>query len=128
MAVVPVLSRIRPALPDAALAIMGFASKLLSLLNLGLSQSSAQIFGGIALSAFSEYTMPAIRSMLSKLVDADERGKAFSFLGVLQVFISSLSYILYKSFFTCICRTCASSSDRSFSPPCIAAHFPSLPD
>lgn len=86
MAAVAVLSRVRTAaLNDVVLAIMGFMSKLIFLLNLGLSQSSAQVFAGIALSAFSEYTMPAIRSMLSKLVDKDERGKAFSFLGVLQV-------------------------------------------
>lgn len=101
MAVVPLLSRVRPALPDAALGIAGFVSKLLSLLNLGLSQTSTQIFAGIALSAFSEYTMPAIRSMLSKQVDEDERGKAFSFLGVIQnvcQFVGSLVFpAVYRS-------------------------------
>lgn len=97
MAVVPLLSRVPSSLPDAGLAVMGFASKLFSLLNLGLSQSSSQVFGGIALSAFSEYTMPAIRSMLSKLVDEDERGKAFSFLGVLQNVCQFIGSILFPA-------------------------------
>lgn len=101
IAVVPLMSRARFSLPDAGLAISGFLSKLLTLVNLGLSGSSAQVFGGIALSAFSEFTMPGIRSMLSKLVDSDERGKAFSFLGLLQnvcQFIGSLIFpAVYRS-------------------------------
>jgi PCFT/HCP family folate transporter-like MFS transporter 1/3 len=104
MAVVPVLSRIRPQLPDAVLAVMGFTSKFLMLINLGLSQSTTQVFIGIALSSFSEYTMPAIRSMLSKLVDEDERGKAFSLLGVMQnlcQFTGSLIFpAIYRSTIT----------------------------
>lgn len=95
IAVVPVMSHMRHSLPDAGLAVCGFVSKLLSLVNLALSQSSGQVFGGIALSVFSEYPMPAIRSMLSKLVDQDERGKAFSLLGLLQnvcQFVGSLLF------------------------------------
>ena len=97
MSVAPLLSRTR--LPDAGLALLGFASKLLFLLNLSLSRSTTQLYVGVALAAFSEFTMPAIRSMLSKLVEADERGKAFAFLGLLQNVCSFAGSIAFPSLY-----------------------------
>jgi MFS family permease len=56
----------------------------LGLIVLGVAQSTELVFLCILFFLFSEYTMPSLRSMLSKTVDINEKGKAFAFLASLQ--------------------------------------------
>ena len=104
--ILPLIYRLIPRTQDNLIASLGFASKGIGLFNLGLARSSSQVFLGVAFFSLSEYTMPSIRSMLSKLVDEDERGKAYSFLGLLQSltsfsgsFIFPSLYVYCQSFF-----------------------------
>lgn len=98
--ILPIIYHRKPNTPDKVIAGLGFASKGLGLLNLGFAKTSEQVFVGIALFAFAEYTMPAVRSMLSKAITVDERGKAFSFLGFLSNISSFTGSLLFPSIYT----------------------------
>jgi hypothetical protein len=51
---------------------------------IGFANNTILMFSSIILLIFSEYPLPAIRSLLSKLVAIDEKGKVFAFLSSLQ--------------------------------------------
>lgn len=76
--------------PDALVAALGFLSKFTGLLTLGLAQSPLHLYYSIGCFTFSEYVMPPIRSLFSKLVAKEELGKIYSFMGSLQ----SICFIL----------------------------------
>lgn len=97
--VLPIVYHFWPATPDGLVAGWGFLSKAIGLVNLGLSTTTEQVWIGVLLLAFSEYTMPSLRSMLSKAVDEDERGKAFSFLSVLQNVIQFIGTIIFPALY-----------------------------
>jgi len=82
--ILPFIYHWKPHIPDKVIGCLGLSSKGIGLLNLGLAKTSEQVFLGVGLFSFGEYTMPALRSMLSKAIETHERGKAFSFLGLLQ--------------------------------------------
>lgn len=85
---------------DALFSSLGFFSKAIGLCNFGASITTGQTFATIALLALSEFTMPAIRSLMSKLVSVDERAKAFSFLGSLQNLVQFLASLIFPTIFT----------------------------
>lgn len=70
--------------PDTIIAAVGFLSKGTGLLMIGLAQSSALIYWSLLAFVLSEYTMPPIRSLLSKLVVKEEVAKIYSCLAAAQ--------------------------------------------
>jgi hypothetical protein len=99
LVVLPIIYHYKPGISDKIVAGVGFASKGLGLMNLGLSRSAEQVFMGILIFAFAEYTMPAVRSMLSKAISEDERGKAFSFMGLLFNITGFTGSLFFTSLF-----------------------------
>ena len=65
---------------DTSIAIIGVLSRTLGLILISFATNDYIVFSTIALFVFSEYPLPVIRSLLSKLVATDERGKIFAFL------------------------------------------------
>ena len=65
---------------DTIIVALGFFSKFLGLGLLGLIANDEYMYFVPLLFAFNEFAMPGIRSMISKTVDDDEKGKAFGLL------------------------------------------------
>jgi hypothetical protein len=86
--------------PDPLVAALGFLAKGVGLLTLGLAQSSAHLNWALMPFAFSEFSMPPIRSLLSKLVVREELCKIYSCLGALQSFCFILGNLAFYAAFT----------------------------
>lgn len=88
--------------PDPLVAAIGFLSKGAGLVMIGVANSSAIINWSLLVFVLSEYSMPPIRSLLSKLVIKEELGKVYSCLGSLQnicfIFGNVAFYIAFTSF------------------------------
>ncbi|XP_054166623.1 proton-coupled folate transporter-like, partial [Oppia nitens] len=69
-----------PSLGDITIAVLGVVSRMAGLIVMGFATTSALMYSTVALLMFIEYPLPIIRSLLSKLVAPDERGKVFAFL------------------------------------------------
>lgn len=98
--ILPVTYHFWPSFPDTFVCLLGLASKGAGLLNFGLSTTTTHAFISIILYMFSEYTMPSLRSIISKLVDEDEKGKAFSFLGSLSNLVQLMGSFILPTIFT----------------------------
>lgn len=87
--------------PDPLVAMLGFLSKGAGLLMIGLAHSSTLVEWSILAFVFSEYSLPPLRSLLSKLVLKDERAKIFSCMSALQnlcfLFGNIIFYMTYTS-------------------------------
>ncbi|XP_067131900.1 proton-coupled folate transporter-like [Centruroides vittatus] len=69
---------------DTTAGIMGISSRMIGLIFLGLSYTKVMMFISPLFFIFSDYSVPALRSILSKLVNANETGKLFAFMASLQ--------------------------------------------
>lgn len=98
--VVPLIVRRWPNVPDEVIGFVGFLSKFAGLLVLGISNTSPMVFATIALFSCSEWSMPAIRSMLSKIVDSDETGRVMAFNAGCQSLVMFLGSIAFYSIYT----------------------------
>lgn len=87
-------------LPDPIVAGVGFLSKGAGLLMVGLAQSSSMLNWSLLAFAFSEYSTPPVKSLLSKLVVREELGKVYSCLGALQSFCFILGNVAFYVTFT----------------------------
>ena len=91
----PLYQCFRPNTCDTSIAILGFLSRTFGLILIGFATDSSLLFSSIVLLVFSEYPLPAIRSLLSKLVATDERGRVFAFLTLFHNLGSLSGGILY---------------------------------
>ena len=80
---------------DTSIAIVGLLSRTLGLIAIGFATNNYIMFSSIFLLIFSEYPLPAIRSLLSKLVAINERGKVFAFLTLFHNLCSLSGGILF---------------------------------
>ena len=95
----PVLVQKLPKFKDTFVGAIGFLSKSAGLILFGFATKPTLVFMCIPLFIFSEYTMPSIRSMLSKLVEHDERGKILAFVATIQNLITLVGgYVFYTLF------------------------------
>ncbi|RWS06040.1 proton-coupled folate transporter-like protein [Dinothrombium tinctorium] len=98
--ILPIACKLFPSyFTDTFIGMLGFFSKAAGLIVLGLANTTALVFMCPLFFIFNEYTMPSIRSMLSKLVDESERGKIFAFVASTQNLIQFLSNIIYAAIF-----------------------------
>lgn len=82
---------------DTIIVALGFLSKFLGLGLLGiLTDDTYLLFTVPLLFAFNEFAMPGVRSMISKTVEADEKGKAFGMLGFTRNLCYFTGSFLYK--------------------------------
>lgn len=88
--------------PDPLVALVGFLSKGLGLLMIGLAESGTIIYWSILAFVFSEYSLPPLRSLMSKLVLQDERAKLFSCLSALQNLCFLLGNIAFYMTYTSV--------------------------
>ena len=84
-----------PNICDTSIAIVGLLSRTFGLILIGLATNTYVMFSTIILLVFSEYPLPAIRSLLSKLVETNERGKVFAFLTLFHNLCSLSGGILF---------------------------------
>lgn len=87
--------------PDPLVAAVGFLSKGIGLTMIALAPSSAIIDWAPLALIFSEFSMPPMRSLLSKLVIHEEVGKIYSCLAAIQslCFLAGnvIFYVAYNS-------------------------------
>lgn len=69
---------------DACAGLLGAVSRCLGLAWLGLSTTATMVYFTPLFFTFSEFGIPATRSILSKVIAPDEKGKAFALMGSLQ--------------------------------------------
>ncbi|XP_074596923.1 lysosomal proton-coupled steroid conjugate and bile acid symporter SLC46A3-like [Brevipalpus obovatus] len=83
----PVISRFFPNfLQDDVMAILGFLSLSFGLAYLSISTTTLLVFFFPVLTLFRELIMPSMRSIVSKIVDTEERGRAFAFIAIVANF------------------------------------------
>lgn len=82
-------------IPDALVAAIGFLSKGVGLLMIGLAANSTIIEWALLAFVLSEYSMPPIRSLLSKLVVQEEVGKIYSCLAAIQSICFLMGNIIF---------------------------------
>ncbi|XP_039227681.1 proton-coupled folate transporter isoform X2 [Drosophila yakuba] len=82
------------------LALVSLMSHCASSLMKGFAWESWQIYVAIGLGVFKSLVNPMCRSMITNLLPADERGKVFALLGVLQALSPLLSSTLYVAIYT----------------------------
>lgn len=87
-------------LPDPIVAGLGFLSKAIGLLMIALAQSSDIIDWSIVAFTLSEFSMPPIRSLLSKLVVKEEVGKLYSSLAAIQSICLLFGNVIFYLAFT----------------------------
>lgn len=81
--------------PDTLVAIIGYLSKGVGLLMVSLAQSPSIINWSLLAFVFSEYSMPPIRSLLSKQVASNEVAKIYSCLATMQSICFLVANIVY---------------------------------
>ena len=95
----PILVQKMPKFRDTFVGMVGFMSKSAGLILFGFGTKPELVFLCIPVFVFSEYTMPSIRSMLSKLVEHDEKGKILAFVATIQNLITLIGgYVFYTMF------------------------------
>lgn len=82
-------------IPDSIVSAIGFLSKGAGLLMMALAEDSSLIQWSLYASVLSEFTLPPIRSLLSKLVIREEIGKLFSCLAAGQSICLSVSTLIF---------------------------------
>ncbi|CAG2170162.1 unnamed protein product [Oppiella nova] len=97
----PLIQRyVWPNINDIWVAIIGEVSRASGLVLIGLATTTPIMYVSVLLYMCCEYPLPTIRSLMSKLVRVDERGKVLAFLALFQnlCFLSGgiLFPILYK--------------------------------
>ncbi|CAL1294148.1 unnamed protein product [Larinioides sclopetarius] len=99
----PLLYRF-PWVPDHCIGMLGLLSRFAGFTVFGLSalatHSDYMVYSCILLFIFSEFPVPALRSILSKTVDSDENGRIFAFTTVLQNLCFLLSSFVLMTLFT----------------------------
>lgn len=87
--------------PDPLVSALGYLSKGVGLLMIALAQTSEIVWWALIAFVFSEFSMPPIRSLLSKLVVKEEVGKIYSCLAAMQsicfLFGNIIFYLAYTS-------------------------------
>ncbi|EEC02962.1 adenylate cyclase, putative, partial [Ixodes scapularis] len=84
---------------DPLAGLLGSLSRGLGLLYLGLCSTSTMVYFTPVFLVFSEFATPSIRSMLSKIVAADEKGKAFAMMSALQSFALFTGSLLFNGLY-----------------------------
>lgn len=87
-------------LSDRAMACLGFLSRILGLALIGFAKTPSVMWIVVAAFVFNDYAVPALRSMISKVIDPEERGKIFAFVACLQ----STSFFIGSYVFPAIYR------------------------
>ncbi|XP_017123145.1 proton-coupled folate transporter [Drosophila elegans] len=82
------------------LALASLLSHFSSSLMKGFALVSWQIYVAIGLGVFKSLVNPMCRTMITNLLPADERGKIFALLGVLQALSPLVSSTLYVAIYT----------------------------
>lgn len=86
-------------IPDPIVAAVGFLSKGIGLTMIALAQSTDIVNWSLLAFVMSEYSMPPIRSLLSKLVVREEVAKIYSCLAAMQSICFMMgSIILYFAY------------------------------
>nr|XP_015909337.1 proton-coupled folate transporter isoform X2 [Parasteatoda tepidariorum] len=86
--------------PDHIFAALGMISRIAGFVMFGLSYTVGMVYSCAALYMLSEFPVPALRSMLSKTVNADEKGKIFAFTASLQNLCYLLGSFILTTIFT----------------------------
>lgn len=81
--------------PDPLVAAIGFLSKAIGLTMIGLAQSPLLVSWAPCALILSEFSMPPMRSLLSKLVIQEEVGKIYSCLAAIQSLCFLLGNIIF---------------------------------
>lgn len=83
-------------LSDTALSALGVTSKILSLVWLGFTVNEGMLFCVPVVSMISTFCIPPVRSLLSKLVEANEQGRVFALMMVVESLCTALGSVLYN--------------------------------
>lgn len=86
--------------PDPIIAAIGFLSKGTGLLMIALAKSSTLIDWALLAFVLSEFSMPPIRSLLSKLIAKEEVGKIYSCLATMQIICLLVGNIVFYMAYT----------------------------
>ncbi|XP_071454037.1 proton-coupled folate transporter-like [Hetaerina americana] len=84
---------------DHNICSIGLLSKIAGLILLGFSSSTIPLFLVPVVSLLGYLCIPTLRSLLSKQVEADELGKIFSFLAMLQNLCTLLGSIIFNGLY-----------------------------
>ncbi|CAL8099102.1 unnamed protein product [Orchesella dallaii] len=89
----------RMGVEDSTLAILGIVSRVAALVIYGLSINTYMAFSVPLAAVFSVFTIPATRSLLSKLVNSDEQGKIFAFVAMMEDLCTLSASLIFNSIY-----------------------------
>ncbi|ODM92375.1 Proton-coupled folate transporter [Orchesella cincta] len=89
----------RMGVEDSTLAILGIISRMAALVIYGLSVNTYMAFSVPLVAVFSVFTIPATRSLLSKLVNQDEQGKMFAFVAMMEDLCTLSASLIFNSIY-----------------------------
>ncbi len=97
-AALPILSY-RYQIPDMYLVILGICAKVIRLLILSFSTSTWHIYIAILIGSLIAITVSALKSLLSKVVDAFETGKMFSLVSFGETLSSLFGSLVFSNLY-----------------------------
>ncbi|OQR80013.1 proton-coupled folate transporter-like [Tropilaelaps mercedesae] len=71
---------------DSTSGLLGALSRLVGLMWLAISKQSWMVYLSVVLLSMSEFVMPSVRSIISKIVGSNEKAQLFAFMSALQSF------------------------------------------
>ncbi|OXA64618.1 Proton-coupled folate transporter [Folsomia candida] len=84
---------------DSTVCIVGLISRMAGLVLYALSPNTTVAFMVPIVAICSFFSIPATRSLLSKLVSSDEQGKIFAFFAIMEDFTVMTASILFNSLY-----------------------------
>lgn len=90
----------RRPLSDGIIITMGLISRGLSIILIGLATNTTLMIIALAVIVLAEYPIPAIRSLISKIVEPNEKAQVFAFMSTLQSICFFTGGMMFPAFYT----------------------------
>lgn len=84
---------------DATAGFLGALSRCLGLFWMSFATSSKSVYITLAMLSLSEFAVPSIRSLVSKIVGSNEKAQVFAFMSVLQSFAFFTGSLIFVGLF-----------------------------
>ena len=94
----------RTPLSDTTIILVGLLSRGLAILLIGLATSTPLMVAALVVIILAEYPIPAIRSLISKIIEVNEKAQMFVFMATIQsicFFIGGMVFpLIYNAIFS----------------------------
>lgn len=101
----------RPPVSDIYIILLGLVSRALSIILIGLATTTPLMVIALAVIILAEYPIPAIRSLISKIIEANEKAQMFVFMATIQSICFFVGGMVFPAIYNLIFDRFSSSSE-----------------